>query len=775
MNQYLAAAPIIAAVAGCALASSLPAQAAVTLAQDQKTSYTIALADDAIPAEKTAAQQLQKYLQQVTGATFPIEAETKVKAAAPQILVGAGTRAKALLPQQDWSSLGHDGIVIKTVGDNLILAGGRPRGTLYAVFQFLQDEVGCRWWTPTENTIPQRGDLQVGPPNVSYVPPFSYREHFTSSVRKDPEFATIMRENGHHQKQTDEWGGHYTILGFTHTFSQLLPPETYFKQHPEWYSDPANGNKPATAASKMPAAQVTQLCLSNPQVLDELTKQALAWIKENPDAGYISISENDNRNYCQDAPSVKLAQAEGSQAGPQLKFVNQVAARIHQQYPDFKVETLAYHGTQKPPKTIRPAKNVVIRLAPLGADYGHPLNSEENAEARANLLGWAKIAPDLFLWNYVTNFRNTVFPHPDWRGIGPDLRFFAANNVQGVFEQGDSYTNGVGDFVQLRTWLIAQLMWNPQLDQQELTTEFLQGYYGAAAPYLQQYLDLMEQSFLAKKTNLSSFNTDFSFLTPEVTNQGMRLFEQAAAAVKTDKTLSDRVHREGLALDIATLSRYNILQRDARAAGQELLAPKDPQAAMAQYIKDAQSFGIRNWNEHNSFASQLPRLENIFSAAALPKFAQDLPPGDVIDIQASKELLWPGTPTAIEDDAAASNGKAASIKGNTTAWAIQAKLTNFLPATPERWHVYAMVRADAQDGAALTGDGLAAGIYDKANKKGVAGVRGLLKDVAGTEYQRIDLGTHPLNSDMFIWFAPRDRPEVTKVYLDRILLIREKP
>jgi len=761
-------------LAGCAKAQVTPQNSALHLAQNDKTSYVIALANDALPAEKTAAEQFQKYFQQVTGASISIKPENEVTTGVPQVLIGAGTRVKVLLPDQDWKSLGSDGIVIKTVGNNLILAGGRPRGTLYAVYQFLEDTAGCRWWTPTENTIPHKSTFTIPPQNVVYVPPFSYREHFTTEVRKDPVFATIMRENGHFQTQTAEWGGHYNILGFVHTFSQLLPPEKYFSQHPEWYSDPSNGNKPCTAASKMPAAQVTQLNLSDPQVLDELTKQALIWIKENPQAGYISISENDNHNYCQDAASVKLAEEEGSQAGPMLKFVNQVAERIHQQYPDFKVETLAYHGTQKPPKAIRPAKNVVIRLAPLGADFGHLLNSDWNAQTRANLLEWAKIAPDLFMWNYVTNFRNTVFPHPNWKGIGPDLRFFADNHVQGVFEQGDSYTNGVGDFVQLRTWLIAHLMWNPQLDQQKLTTEFLQGYYGAAAPYLQQYLTLIEQSFLSQKMKLSAYNSDFSFLSADVINQAMGLFDKAADAVKSDKMLSDRVHRERLALDIAMLTRYDILQRDARKAGTKFSRPKDPKAAMVQYIQAAQSFGIRNWNEHNSFASQIPRLENMFGAAALPTFAQGFPPGDVIDIQTSNQDLWPGTPTAIEEDPAASDGKTARILGMTSDWAIQVKLNMYLNASPENWHVYAMVRVDTQDNAPLTGDGLSAGIRDVANRKSVVGIKAPLKDVAGATYQRIDLGAHQLNSDMYIWFAPPKRPEVTKVYVDRIILIREK-
>jgi len=105
----------------------------LTLAANGQSAYTIALAADAIPAEKTAAQQLQKYLQQVTGATLPIAPESEVQAGAPQILVGAGKRARTLLPLQKWDALGSDGIVIKTAGNKLVIAGGRRTPARFAV------------------------------------------------------------------------------------------------------------------------------------------------------------------------------------------------------------------------------------------------------------------------------------------------------------------------------------------------------------------------------------------------------------------------------------------------------------------------------------------------------------------------------------------------------------------------------------------------------------------------------------------------------------------
>jgi len=126
----------VALFAPIALLASV-AHAELKLASQGKTDYAIIVAPDAIASEKTAARELAELLKQATGADFPVRAEAD---GAKQILVG---------PKQS-ADLGHDGIVIKTSGDTLILSGGRPRGTLYSVYTFLEDVVGVRWWTSTE-------------------------------------------------------------------------------------------------------------------------------------------------------------------------------------------------------------------------------------------------------------------------------------------------------------------------------------------------------------------------------------------------------------------------------------------------------------------------------------------------------------------------------------------------------------------------------------------------------------------------------------------------
>jgi hypothetical protein len=759
------------------LALPTRATASLTLAENGQTTYTIALADDAVPAEQTAAAELEKYLEEVTGASFSVAPEGQVLATTPQILVGAGTRARMLLPSQQWNDLGPDGIVVKSVGQNLILAGGRPRGSLYAVYQFLESSVGCRWWTPQDSKIPQRPTLTVGTQDVTYVPPFDYREHYTTSVRNDPVFATKMRENGHHQTQSASWGGHHSILGFVHTFSELLPPSEYFAEHPEWYSDPDNGYLPCTATSRMPNAQATELCLTNPDVQDELTLKALAWIAANPDAGYISISHNDNTNsYCRDAAAMTLINAEGSPSAPLIQFVNIIAGRIKQQYPNFMVETLAYHWSEKPPSTIQPADNVIVRLAPIRADFGHPMGSVWNAATRNNIEAWSAISSQLFIWNYVTNFRATMLPHPNWDGLAKDLRFFEDNKVTGVFEQGDAYTNGVGDFVQLRAWLMGKLMWDPSLNQSALMNEFMQNYYGDAEPYLRQYIDLLQSSYLAQNRPLLAYNQDMSFFTLDVMNQSMQLFDSAEQAVSGNADQLYRVKRERLSLELARLYQFNMLMREALRDNKPLLGDNDPIRAMQQFIEDARAFGVLHFSEGNLFENHVPALNSMFSTAVeLPEFAKQHPAYDVISIQPGTFYLYgKGSLSFLEPDPEDPGNTVASITGGINDWAIQVLLSQNLTSTSQdKWRIYAMMRADVTPGQSTQGKTFQSGVYDDVNGQYINTVNVPLDRVQGDTYKAIDLGAHELNGNMFIWFTPGQNSPIEKLYVDSIILIRE--
>jgi hypothetical protein len=766
---------------GVAMATSVVIAAPLPLIENGRSSYIIALPGDAIPAEKTAATELQTYLQQVTGATLPIKVETELADTTPQIMVGAGKRAKRLVPAPTWTALGNDGIIIKTQGKNLVLAGSRPRGTIYAVYEFLEKQAGVRWWTPTENTVPKTPTLRIAPQNVTYTPPFSYREHFTSSVQSNPLFATRMRENGNYQHQGPELGGHYSLLGFVHTFDQLLPPEKYFKEHPEWYSDPDNGGKPCTAASRQPLPQRSQLCLSNDAMRAELTKNALEWIRKNPEAGIISISQNDNNERCTDDADMAIEKSEGSPSGPLLNFVNKVAADIEKEYPDFLVETLAYTYTTKPPRTIRPRHNVIVRLCAIDTDFARPYNSEANATFRGYVNEWKKLTSRLYIWDYVTNFSRVIWPHPNLRVQGTNMRYFAKSNVFGMFPQGDAYSNGTGDFVQLRAWLTSKLMWNPEQDDTKLIDEFLRGYYGAAAPHLHRYLNLINQSFLDTGKPLSTFHNDHAYLTPAIIDQAWKDFSAAQAAVAGNPEFSQRVRRERLALDNVIITKYADLARNPEVTKMAFF-PKDIRPFIAEFIKTAEDNKANYVSELNTFSNYALVLSQRFAdRSPLPEpLLSEIAPEDiatrVLDAQDS-QFQYHEQPTTSDrvDDPLASDGKAARVIGQSDAWALQYNIlesAEVLKAKP--WHAYAVVRVEAKPDVDREKFAFTFGIYDTVNRKSPLSGNQPLGDLADGKYHLVDLGKVELDQGSYMYIAPPRRDDIVAVYVDRMILVQDK-
>jgi hypothetical protein len=618
--------PLLAAILGL-LPLAAHAQN-LALAKDGHTDYTIVVADDAIPAEKTAAAQLKKYLDQITGASFPIASESAVSSLVPQIVVGRGKRTDEVLGQFDWSQVGADGIVIVSRGGQLVLSGDRPRGTLYAVFEFLESAANCNWWAPKAETIPKDANLSIPAQNTVYTPVFAYRETYSNLTMvhwpyqvdaknvPDPAYdayATIIHSNGHFQSQPPEWGGHYTLIGWCHTLPQLIPAKKYFAEHPEWFSDPSNHNLPCTAQSPMPVNKngegSGQYCFGAPGLIDEVAKNALELIRKDPSAGYISISQNDGSgNFCQGPDAQAFLKREGSQSGILIDFVNQVAEKIHAEFPGFKIETLAYQDGIKPPKTVRPGKDVIIRLAPLGADFGHPLDSEANKETRDLIAAWREIAPELFIWTYATNYSNSFMPHPNWDAFPKDIKLFAANHVKGVFEQGNLYTSEVGDFCELRAWLTAKLLWNPDLDPAALTDQFMQGYYGAAAPFMKDERDLVQEAFNKTKKRLGAYQEDFAFLDIDVMTKATELLNSAAAAVKDDPALLDHVTRTRVSLDYAWLYNYKALKNQAKVKGIDFMGPATLEEGIAAFNQYVAKYHIVNGGEIPSIQKSLAQI-----------------------------------------------------------------------------------------------------------------------------------------------------------------------
>ena len=555
----------------------------LTLSKSGITKYVIVVPDSPTKVETTAARELKDHLDQITGVDFAVVHESEVKSPHHLLVVGNSKLARTLLPTVDADKLPYDGIVVETIDDNIVMLGHPVRGTLYAVNTFLEEAAGVRWWTSTESFIPKAKKLKVPKLQINYGPHLIYREAFYKDALSDTKFAARMKCNGDFSKIEPEYGEYHKFQYFVHSFYPILPPEIYFDKHPEWYS--------LVDGKRM--NQSAQLCLTNEAMRKEFIHNTLNTLRLHPDMDFISISQNDCHGACQCDACQAIVKEEGSESGPLIRFVNSVAGEIEKEFPDIWVETLAYQYTRKAPLLVKPRKNVVIRLCTIECSFSQPLSEgDQNKSLREDIESWSKIADNLFVWNYVTNFTSYMLPHPNIHTLAPDIRFFIKNNTIGLFEQGDFYCDA-GDFVRMRNWVISRLMWNPDLDENALIDEFFVGYYGEkAAPYLRQYWDLLTRSVKASDVYLRCYmGQTVDWLSVPVYAEAVTLLKQALD-VTEDATLRNRLRREEIPMKFVYLLEYERFKAYEKENGSTPVTLSDPEKALTEFMSLLEEFNV---------------------------------------------------------------------------------------------------------------------------------------------------------------------------------------
>ncbi|NLC57114.1 MAG: DUF4838 domain-containing protein [Armatimonadetes bacterium] len=735
------------------LLAAAPADKSVELARDGKARATLVVAEEAIAAEKTAATELAAYLKKVTGAEFTIQGRP---GPGTNILLGRSREVERRLPRLDWRALGSDGIVIRTVGDDLVLSGGRPRGTLYAVYTFLQDVVGCRWYaSDAEEVIPNQPTLVVPRQEVVYRPPFDYRHHYTAALT-DPRFCVKLRQNGREFMEAipEAYGGDVRF-GSAHTLlRQFLKADDHFQAHPEWYAYDKEKKE------RTPKA----VCLTEPGAHAQVTQEVLAYLKRHPDTRILSVSCDDTNAACQCERCVTVRQREGSESGPLLMLVNAVAERVEKEHPDVLISTLAYWHTDRPPATLKPRRNVLIHLGVLDRNHKHAIPDVPHFSRY--LKRWGELTPHVYIWDYDAHFGNFIQPHPNHTVLAKSLRFYRDQKVSGVFVQGS--WGETGEFMHLRAWLSAQLMWNPDQDERALMTEFLNGYYGAAGPHLLAYLDLISNAVNRQPTTwLGVYDGETShWLTLEDLNAATRLFEKAEAAVAGNDTLTYRVRRARFGIDTVWVQRYRELRRTARAEGRTFLGPEDPYAALERIA--ANEFKTDTFREWGPFSEYVARLRTSLPPreGSTPPECDRLKPYEWEDLQETALVVSPNRDHgSVVDDPAASNGKALKLVGGGQE--LEARLE--LPAHLEgRWRVYVVARAQPKGEQPA---GIALGIY---NPRELCRLIGEFSPAEAGHYRTFDLGVRRLTPGAKIWVQPSGAGsfgEVEATWIDRVFLI----
>lgn len=515
--------------------------------------YNIYVDADASEADRYAAGLLQSHIKKISGCELPVVDE--IVSGKPNIYIGFKGIPEHLSKSMSSDILPEEHYVIKSDGRDMILGGGGKRGSLYAVIGFLSDHLQCRWYTRTVHKVPYMKKIPLTEVDEYHQPVFEYREAWFHEAY-DSEWAVLNRLNPSIRPIPEAMGGSYITYPFAHTFDHLVPVDEYAETHPEYFSE-INGIRQKT---------LSQLCLTNPDVLKIATSRVFQWIEEHPNADIISVDQNDGEGYCECVHCKAIDDAEGSQAGSLLYFVNQIADTVARVYPSVKIQTFAYHYTEEPPKTMRPRDNVTIRLCHYDYCSAHHLEDcEDHKPFTRRFEKWSQIADRISVWDYYTDFSHYFIPFPNFETFKHDVQWYADRNVKGMFMQGNNVPdNGGGEFSELRAWVFAQLMWNPYQDAQALIDEFVDNVFEDAAPYIHDYIKLLHD--FVKNDHGHHFNiwsqpSQMRYLNPDIINTAENLFSQAMQTASTKPDLLERVELAYLPVLYTKLYFYSIGSR----------------------------------------------------------------------------------------------------------------------------------------------------------------------------------------------------------------------
>jgi hypothetical protein len=523
-----------------------------TLVKNGKSNCRIIIPEMPNAVEVQAAKVFQDYIQRISGATLAIESDN-FKPSDGEILIGNVNREE--IKDVPSGKLQEDGLYIRNTGKKLVIAGGTDRGVLYGVYTFLEKYMGCRKYSSAVTYVPKQKTIVLHSINDLQIPSFAFREdHYRDAY--DPEYQEWHKLDSHSGQggNNGKWGT------WVHTFGSLLSPKDYGESHPEYFSFYDGKRHPEFVPSfdGKGVQPESQLCLSNPDVLEIVCKSLEEQMKRNPDAVYWSVSQNDNVRYCRCPkcteidekyaafePGTKLYGTHVNSkyspigSGSVITFVNKVAER----FPDKIISTLAYQYTRVPPKDLIPGKNVNIMLCNI--ESARNVNIELGDESfSSDLAGWGKLTDNIIIWDYIIQFSNLISPFPNLLVLQPNIQFFQKNRVSALFEQGNREIGG--EFAELRAYLIAKLLWDSNIDVNAVMDDFLSGYYGKASKDLREYIDLLHRNNMAGTDfKLSIFGSPVlakeNYLSESLIAEYNKIFDRAEKAVSDNPDVLLRV------------------------------------------------------------------------------------------------------------------------------------------------------------------------------------------------------------------------------------------
>ena len=692
----------------------------LTLAEKAQTNYTIIYAENA----KSAALELRAYLKILSnGVVFPLASE-KVPVKTPFISVGQTKFARdagigATLPERTATE-------IKVIGENIYLYANKD--PFHAVMNFLEGDLGCRFYTDKISYLPAKNELKIAVASRCESAAFEDRLILT-------DYDLVLNDAWTRHNKVLKWEHfRHPRTWFAHTYNRVFSAQN-FSRHPERFA--VVQGKPSS----------TMICPTHPKNIEDFKIAIRKAMKQYPGKKYFSVSENDGGYpYCQCLRCKEIISSHGdAPIAPHLYLVNEVAKSVADRAPKQLVDFLVYtFPFRKLPVNLEMEPNVNLwfcctgnRIIPEIKKYGR----EEE------LHSWRRRVKHMTVWDYSLVPDNYFQVEPNLYAKSQNLKFYKKYDIEGVMIQ-EPFGCRAGDQQRLRAWVFSKLLWNPELDVDELAREYCEGVYGAAAPERYAYYELVEKAGRAGQTI-----GDFYGIKQFVKEAG-RLFETARL-----KLLNQSVALRELEMDYLPIliTEINMIF-NGYPANKKNFPMERYQYLLSEIKRISGQYKMSRYSETRFMSAFISELEML----------QQLSTNDgIFEIHAVNGRLYD---CPVVNDSLAVGGRV-TRQFCDGSWGVQWPLPVNLFEPGRKYQLVAEMRVDKNSNSK---DVCVGGIYNETLRKlfFLDKIDGSL--LSNTEYRFIILGKPFLpgqGNKLYVFFNAPSTSDIGKLYVNRIRLI----
>lgn len=387
----------------------------------------IVIAEPVDDIRRVAADELRTHLQLITGHAFPVHEGAggcrpcfHIGRVAPDDDAGPlrEEEARYLVAEEAVYIYGDDELRVRgTTPLGSVIGSGPMRynrvGTLFAVYMFLEEQLGVRWLEPGAEGVAYtpRDELRLPLSRSTWQSPFPYQRNLRSYAWRSadepavflPDAFVLTTEQAQQRRaELEVWlrrmrMGARNSLGFGHAFHDWW--DAYGETHPEYFALNGNGVREPLHRDR---PDRVKMCVSNPGVVEQAVSDWLA-DREHSTLGRaaLCVAVNDGggggaAEYCHcDACRALDVPHPDEPFGAHLTdrymhLANEALVAARREVPEALVTAYAYAVTRMPPRRVRLQDGIVLQFV---TAMGDPL-----PDTRAIYEGWQEMGAKAFMF-----------------------------------------------------------------------------------------------------------------------------------------------------------------------------------------------------------------------------------------------------------------------------------------------------------------------------------------------------------------------------------------